>query len=1214
MRTFLSVVAFELRYYLTRISTWVYFGIYFTLAMFISALLAGAIPGSSASVLGGGGAVHLNAPFNCTILVISTFLMSGIFVIAAVSGNAVYRDFEAEIHPLFFTTPVGRLTYLGGRYAGAVIVNVIVLSAIPIGVFISFLMPYMDEEKMGPLVPWWCAQPFLVIVVPNVIFMSAIFLALAAKTRQMLPNYLGGIVMLMGYITARQLVGEPEKETLAALLDPFGFSAMGDVFRYWTPVEKNTMLVGFEGNVLWNRLIWMGVGLAIFGLVLAFFRFAHFTTDRARKRTYVAALEDWAASAGAVARRVALPVVVIQFGAGTRLRQVVASTWRAFAGIVTNVYFYAITGIAVVVIPFFASVTGSIYGTATWPVTYGIIDALGGLFALVTVVVIVLYAGELVWRERDVRVAQVHDALPIPTWIPLVSKFAALVLVVALLQCVFIGAGVGVQAARHYYRFELGQYATSMLGFGMIKWVELCALVFLIHVLVANKYLGYLISVLYFLGSPWLAEIGLQHVLEIYGSDTGWSYSDMNRYGPYIGPWAWLRLYWGLWAVIMALACNLLWVRGQEASFSWRMRMARARASRPVRIIAALTVVAALGVGGFIFYNTNILNTFRTSYQGEEIQARYERDYKQYENLPQPRIIASTVHVDLFPRRGAAMAKGEYRLVNKTAVAIETLHVQVPAEAEVHELEFEPPATLEKDDAELGYRIYRLAAPLEPGAPLACRYEIGFERRGFANSGPDTLIVENGTFVNSGVLPSFGYSEQGEIADNDTRKKHDLPAKERMHAVDDAVGRQNTYISRDADWVDFECMVCTDPDQLAIAPGYLEDEFTEGDRRCFKYAMDAPIFHFEAFLSARYEVARDSWNDVAIEVWHHPTHSWNVQRMIQSVKDGLDYYTKNFGPYQHRQVRIVEFPRYYGLFAQSFPNTIPFSESIGFIARLEDEAKDLDYVYYVTAHELAHQWWAHQVIGGNVQGSTLLSESLAQYSALMVMEHEYGQAQMRKFLRYELNSYLTGRSAERHEELPLVRVENQPYIHYNKASLVFYSLKDYIGEDTLNQGIRNFLAKTKWQQPPYTNSLELVQEIRAVTPPEQQYLIEDLFETITLWDLRAKKATVVKTAEGKYELTLEIEAKKLRADGNGAETEIPLDMPIDVGAFLQGPSSESFDDEPIVVEKQRIVAGRNVVKLLLEKKPDRAGIDPYNKLIDRDPGDNLTGVEDAPSS
>ena len=127
----------------------------------------------------------------------------------------------------------------------------------------------------------------------------------------------------------------------------------------------------------------------------------------------------------------------------------------------------------------------------------------------------------------------------------------------------------------------------------------------------------------------------------------------------------------------------------------------------------------------------------------------------------------------------------------------------------------------------------------------------------------------------------------------------------------------------------------------------------------------------------------------------------------------------------------------------------------------DDDPEDVDYPYYVTAHELAHQWWAHQVIGANVQGATMLVETLSQYSALMVMKRKVGDAAMQKFLRYELDRYLLGRSTEQKKELPLARVENQPYIHYRKGSLVMYALQDYLGEETVNRAIRAFRPRAR---------------------------------------------------------------------------------------------------------------------------------------------------------
>ena len=180
---------------------------------------------------------------------------------------------------------------------------------------------------------------------------------------------------------------------------------------------------------------------------------------------------------------------------------------------------------------------------------------------------------------------------------------------------------------------------------------------------------------------------------------------------------------------------------------------------------------------------------------------------------------------------------------------------------------------------------------------------------------------------------------------------------------------------------------------------------------------------------------RDTWNGVAIEIYYHPGHEYNLDRMIEAVKDSLDYYTRAFGPYQHRQVRILEFPRYAHL-RPVLPQHHPLLGGIGFIAEVDPkDPEDVDYPYYVTAHEVAHQWWAHQVVGGDVQGATMLSETLAQYSALMVMKQQVRRREQMRPLPALRAGPLPARprpsSARR--SCRCCACENQAYIHYQQG-------------------------------------------------------------------------------------------------------------------------------------------------------------------------------------
>jgi ABC-2 type transport system permease protein len=418
------------------------------------------------------------------------------------------------------------------------------------------------------------------------------------------------------------------------------------------------------------------------------------------------------------------------------------------------------------------------------------------------------------------------------------------------------------------------------------------------------------------------------------------------------------------------------------------------------------------------------------------------------------------------------------------------------------------------------------------------------------------------------------------------------------------VQRGHNYIRADSDFVRFAATVSTSADQTAIAPGYLRAEWSENGRRFFRYEMDKPIVNFWSVLSARYVEAHDRWNDVDLVVYHHPQHATNVPRMLEAVKQSLAYYSASFGTYQHRQMRIVEFPGY-AAFAQSFPNTIPYSESIGFIADNRDPAR-IDYVWYVTAHEVAHQWWAHQVIGANVQGATFLSETLAQYSALMVMEHRYGAEKMRMFLKYELDKYLAARGSARDNEQPLVQVENQAHVHYNKGSVAMYALKDAIGEAAVNRALAGFIRQQAYRSNPYPVAGDLIGLLRREAGARHQQLITDLFEKIVLWDLGVVSSQATPTEDGKWQVRIEVRARKLEAAGDGQETEVGLDQDIDVGLFASDPAQPHLNQADVIfLQKRRITGGTHTIELVADRKPAFVGIDPYVKLIERDTRNNV---------
>jgi aminopeptidase N len=249
------------------------------------------------------------------------------------------------------------------------------------------------------------------------------------------------------------------------------------------------------------------------------------------------------------------------------------------------------------------------------------------------------------------------------------------------------------------------------------------------------------------------------------------------------------------------------------------------------------------------------------------------------------------------------------------------------------------------------------------------------------------------------------------------------------------------------------------------------------------------------------------------------------------------------------------------------------------------------------------------VIGANVQGQSMLAESLAQYSALMVMEHEYGREKMRKFLKYELDRYLRGRGGELIEELPLMRVEDQPYIYYQKGSLVFYRLRDEIGEENLNRALANFIRDKAFQQAPFTTTREFMEYIRAETPPEKYGLLDELFAKIIFYDNRVTAVRSTQRPDGRFAVEIDFDAAKREADGKGKETPVPVDDWIDVGVFARAGGESEEKEKVLYLRRHHITADVKRLTIVVDEKPYEAGIDPYNKLIDRIPDDNRKTID-----
>ncbi len=1184
---------FELRQQLRSPLLWLLGGLFALLGFFAIA--------SDAITLGGGiGNVHRNAPM-IVVQFMGLFTLAGMLFIAMSINGALLRDFEQGTAELIFASPIKRRDYVAGRILAAVAGCLLIYVLIVLGIFIAQFMPWIDDARLGPVSLYPSVWTFAVIVLPNLLFTAALLSLLAIVTRRILWVYIGVLGFFILYGVSAVLMRDLDNVWIAILAEPLGLRAFGRTIRYWAAEQRNTELPAITGYILANRALWISVALALFAACFALFKTERSGTGRGWRRAKALPIAA-AVSVASPARPLSKPAPV--FGAATGFAQFLRQLRFDTLGVLGGIPFIVMLLFAMANFIPSALFAETMYNTPIHPVASQMLQALQQSYSFVLVIIVLFYAGELVAKERSAKINEVTDAMPVPNWVPLAAKFGALIAVIFCFQLFGGLTAILLQLAKGHAQIELAVYAKTLaldsIGFLLMGGLALCLQVF-----TNNKYLGYALLILVLIGQMVLGSLDFTQHLYNYAGSPDAPYSDMNGFGHFLGAKLWFQSYWGLFLLVLLLLSAALWVRGVSGGAQERLRLARIRMRGPLGVATAVALLAFVGTGAYLFWNTNVRNEFLSPDDTLDLQAQYEREYKQYKNLPQPKIVATQIEVDLRPETRTMRASGVYRVRNPHAKPIAEIHVGMNDDKALQSIDMGG-AELIKRDEDLGYRIYRLKAPMQPGEERDIAFKIELAPNGIANDTDQTRIVENGSFFDSSAFPSFGYNEGVEIVDRNERRKRDLGEPRRMPKLEDQAARAATYLTDDADWIDFKTTICTAPDQIALSPGYLQKEFVRDGRRCFSYAMDRPMLNFYSYLSARWQVKKGMYKDIPIEVYYDAKHPYNVDRMIEAVQKSLAYYEGNFTPYQHRQVRIIEFPRY-ATFAQAFANTIPYSESIGFIADLSDKDA-IDYVFYVTAHEIAHQWWAHQVIGANMQGATVMSESLAQYSALMVMEKEYGRAKMRRFLKTELDGYLSGRGGEAIEELPLYRVENQQYIHYEKGSLVFYRLREEIGEAVLNRALKKFLQDKGYQQPPYTTSVELLDYIRAEAGPQHERLIADLFEKIGFYDNRVVEAKAKKRADGKYEVVLDLHAAKLYVDGKGKEAPAKIDDWVEVGVFARGPSGKEKDEKVLYLKRHRIASGQPKITVVVDAEPYEAGFDPYNKLIDRVSADNRKRV------
>ena len=1192
-------IQIEISYWFSRPMVWIFF--------FLNALLIFfAVASEHVSIGGSFGNIYKNSPF----LVEQYYMAFSIFcllITTAFMNATANRDFQYGMHAIIFTSPIKKQDYFFGKFIGATIVSIFPLLGISAGILLgSFLAPIMPQffemcpqERFGEVK--WAAHFYGLVNfgIPNVLISGVILFSLAILFKSNIVSFIGAMLILVLYVMSGIFTADIQKEWLASIIDPFGMKPFQIMTKYLTIDERNSNAISLHGALLTNRIVWLSIMTAM--LIIVYHRFS-FDTKNIKVKKEKVLKQDIA------------PIILTTRFLPTKAGILsLATLWSLtkfeLKAIIKNPTFIIIVSMGMILLITNLTSFSGRYGSVQYPVTYEIITIIENSFLLFMIGFITFYTGVLVWKERDAGMNEIQDSTPIQTLSLFTSKVIAIIMAIALVFATTIVVGIVAQTLHGYTFYEIDVYVKSLMVLRLLNYANLVILSLLFHYLINNRYIAFFVFATFIVMNSSIGELlQISSNMVAFNAKPGIIYSDMNGFGPFVPATIWFNLYWGLFCVVLFFIVMAFYIRGKEVGFKQRLHNAMLQLNKN-KVGIASSLVAFILCGGFVFYNTKVLNSKDSFKEIENMRVGYEVKYKKYEKLLQPRFCKFNYTIDIYPSERSLFAKVDAWAKNKTNASIRELHFTMPVLGDSI-IMIIPNATLKLKDDSLHYRIYQLTKPLLPNDSIKINFKIAIISNGFENELSFTQLTQNGTFFNNNdILPSFGYNSQNEMTDNFQRVNLKLPARNQLPKLDEnnLIARGNTYLNTDADWVEVNTIISTSKEQTAVAPGSLLTTWEANGRRYFRYKLDKNSLNFYSFISAEYQIARKKWKGIDLEVYYDKQHASNVPNMMKGMERSLEYYTNNFGPYYHKQCRIVEFPRY-GSFAQSFPGTMPYSEGAGFITDLRNISNDnIDIVFNVVAHEMAHQYWAHQVCGANMQGSEMMSEGFAQYSALMVMEKEYGKDRIRKFLKYEMDDYLSNRSRESEAENPLIKTERQPYIHYNKASVVLYYFKEMVGEQRVNAALHRLIEKFAYKNPPYPTSIDALNEFRKLTPDSLHYLIADLFENITLFSNRVLSVTSKKTGTG-YEVTIKTSSEKFRCDAVGKEIAAALADYIDIGVFGES-HTWAKPGKVLVYERLKITKKDNVFVFQTKEKPSVAGIDPYNYLIDRVSDDNLKAVE-----
>jgi len=1128
----------------------------------------------------------------------SILTLASIFIIMFFAISAMLRDKQHHMEGLIYSSSIKKSHYFWSRFLGTFIFSVLAFTPFMLGYILGIHFSDLDPERLGEFQLLSYLQPWVYFIVPNIFICSTIIFSVSTLTKNSTATYVSAVFVYMLYfvssiflnspLMAQAVPASPESMAIAAVADPFGIAAFFEQTQYWTPYQKNTQLLSFSGLFLLNRLVWLLTSVVILFTTYKIFSFRK-VTGKVKK--------DKKINTAKTPLFLYKPLVTIHSFKG-QLTAFFHLLKLELKGVFKSLPFIAvlIMWLFIVFSELYSTViSGGEYGVSMYPFTNQLIDLLLAPLTLFSLILIVFYSAEIVWKERSLDFNLIVDATPVKNWVFFLSKFGALLLLPLILITIGIVMCIAFQVALGYSNFELGIYASLYYYYGL-QLVLFCMIALLINSLAKSKYLGMgifgLITIIFLKADM----LGFEHPLTSIGFMPRVSYTNMN--GLYYGPKLFnhLAMYWTAFGLILTVLSFKIWNRGVVASFSVKLKQLALYWTKGQKLTTAILFVLFFSAGSLVYYNVNIFSQYETMNDQLDFRENYERKFKKYDSIERLYPTSKKTKVDIYPKERIFTVTADYMLKNKSEQPLSELFLTERVSLENVTIEN---ARLVKHDTLYGTYLFEYDTPLQPNDSVRYTFTLKKEVKGYEQ---DNSIVSNGTYLNrfSNFEPILGYTTGLEISNRTEREKRNLPEKVAEDNSDEHMVLEDIKHER----VRFETIISTASDQTAISSGRLIKEWSDNNRNYFHYKSSEKIFPEVGYFSAKYASKKIEYRGISIEQYYDKNHNFNIGEIENSVKQTLDYCQENFGTYNFDHVRIAEVPSHWPFGGFAHPGVISMTEHKLYLNDVSNE-ETFNLVAKRTIHEVAHQWWGHTLSAKPVPGGSLFIEGFAKYTEAVVLEKMYGKRALYTLTENARSTYFSGRSMASELEPPVYKVTGQSYISYGKALTVMLALRDLIGEKKVNHVLKTLTDKYRNINKLEVNSIEFLDEIYKVTPYEYHTLIDDWFKKIITYDLEIDDSSYLELADGTYEVSVNIKAKRFETNTAGEIEQIAINEPIKIGVFTTHPASVKDESSILYYESTNIQKQDTVVKIIVKELPKYISIDPFGTRTDENLTNNL---------